>query len=67
MSGRTLGECHFLLVSPQGERLHWELAVKCYLCAATAAPGGAERLCRPQFGRSFRSEVLVPGGPINCR
>ncbi len=35
VSGRTLGECDFLLVSPEGERLHWELAVKCYLCAAT--------------------------------
>ncbi|WP_323120744.1 DUF1853 family protein [Burkholderia alba] len=34
--GRTLGECDFLIETEQGERLHWELAVKCYLCAATS-------------------------------
>lgn len=35
--GRTLGECDFLLETPAGERLHWELAVKCYLHAGGAA------------------------------
>ncbi len=30
-AGRTLGECDFLLSNSEGRRLHWELAVKCYL------------------------------------
>ena len=29
--GRTLGECDFLVETAGGRRLHWELAVKCYL------------------------------------
>ncbi|HTH59217.1 MAG TPA: DUF1853 family protein [Paraburkholderia sp.] len=29
--GRTLGECDFLVETSRGRRLHWELAVKCYL------------------------------------
>jgi uncharacterized protein len=29
--GRTLGECDFLVETSDGRRLHWELAVKCYL------------------------------------
>nr|WP_120296249.1 DUF1853 family protein [Paraburkholderia sp. BL23I1N1] len=32
-SGVTLGECDFLVATQQGARLHWELAVKCYLHA----------------------------------
>lgn len=32
-AGVTLGECDFLLSSRAGARLHWELAVKCYLHA----------------------------------
>ena len=32
-AGRTLGECDFLVESASGRRLHWELAVKCYLHA----------------------------------
>ncbi|WGS51822.1 DUF1853 family protein [Paraburkholderia sp. D15] len=31
--GITLGECDFLLQTRQGVRLHWELAMKCYLHA----------------------------------
>lgn len=31
--GVTLGECDFLVCTHVGERLHWELAVKCYLHA----------------------------------
>ncbi|RFU45704.1 DUF1853 family protein [Paraburkholderia sp. DHOC27] len=31
--GVTLGECDFLVESRAGQRLHWELAVKCYLHA----------------------------------
>jgi len=30
-AGRTLGECDFLVETNRGRRLHWELAVKCYL------------------------------------
>jgi hypothetical protein len=30
-AGVTLGECDFLLRTRDGRRLHWELAVKCYL------------------------------------
>ncbi len=30
-NGRTLGECDFLVETVAGARLHWELAVKCYL------------------------------------
>ncbi|MFL9906211.1 DUF1853 family protein [Paraburkholderia sp. RL17-337-BIB-A] len=32
-AGVTLGECDFLVTTQQGARLHWELAVKCYLHA----------------------------------
>ncbi|WP_408244289.1 DUF1853 family protein [Paraburkholderia phytofirmans] len=32
-AGVTLGECDFLVRTRQGARLHWELAVKCYLHA----------------------------------
>lgn len=31
--GLTLGECDFLVQTRTGQRLHWELAVKCYLHA----------------------------------
>jgi len=49
-AGVTLGECDFLLNTQQGARLHWELAVKCYLhagqvdaehAAHRSAPGSA--------------------------
>ncbi|RZF26842.1 DUF1853 family protein [Paraburkholderia sp. UYCP14C] len=39
-AGLTLGECDFLVRTRQGARLHWELAVKCYLHAGDA--NGAE-------------------------
>lgn len=32
-AGVTLGECDFLVQTASGRRLHWELAVKCYLHA----------------------------------
>jgi len=32
LAGRTIGECDFLVETSRGRRLHWELAVKCYLC-----------------------------------
>ena len=34
-SHTTLGEIDFLLYSPSGQRLHWELAVKFFLCQVT--------------------------------
>ena len=47
-AGVTLGECDFLVQTQQGARLHWELAVKCYLHAgesgAQAATHPAARL-----------------------
>jgi hypothetical protein len=36
-AGVTLGECDFLVQSRQGARLHWELAVKCYLHAGNGS------------------------------
>jgi len=33
VAGRTIGECDFLVETGSGRRLHWELAVKCYLYA----------------------------------
>ncbi|KVC35659.1 DUF1853 family protein [Burkholderia pseudomultivorans] len=36
-NGHTLGEVDFLVDTPDGRRLHWELAVKCYLCAPVHA------------------------------
>ncbi|NKJ51318.1 hypothetical protein CIC12_32300 [Burkholderia sp. SG-MS1] len=44
-AGVTLGECDFLVESRQGARLHWELAVKCYLHAGDGrgqGPGAAQ-------------------------
>ncbi|MEK6424846.1 MAG: DUF1853 family protein [Burkholderia gladioli] len=53
VSGRTLGECDFLLVAPDGERLHWELAVKCYLCAATAGEAALRDYVGPNLADRF--------------
>lgn len=35
LAGRTIGECDFLVETASGRRLHWELAVKCYLHVGT--------------------------------
>jgi uncharacterized protein len=43
-AGVTLGECDFLLETRQGARLHWELAVKCYLHAGEVGPQSTARL-----------------------
>ncbi|MGF6749797.1 DUF1853 family protein [Paraburkholderia sp. MM5482-R1] len=43
-AGLTLGECDFLVRTRQGARLHWELAVKCYLHAGDANGAEAARL-----------------------
>ncbi|ANB73155.1 hypothetical protein AYM40_12840 [Paraburkholderia phytofirmans OLGA172] len=42
--GVTLGECDFLVQTRQGARLHWELAVKCYLHAGESRTQSAARL-----------------------
>ena len=43
-AGVTLGECDFLLQTQQGARLHWELAVKCYLHAGDVSSQTPVRL-----------------------
>ena len=43
-AGLTLGECDFLVQTRRGARLHWELAVKCYLHAGGTNEGEAARL-----------------------
>ena len=48
-AGRTLGECDFLIETPGGSRLHWELAVKCYLHA-----GGGEALLADYVGPNLQ-------------
>lgn len=43
-AGVTLGECDFLVQTRRGARLHWELAVKCYLHAGDGHAQLAARL-----------------------
>ncbi|WP_442793398.1 DUF1853 family protein [Paraburkholderia sp. HP33-1] len=43
-AGLTLGECDFLVRTREGARLHWELAVKCYLHAGDTSGVQAARL-----------------------
>ncbi|WDD93752.1 DUF1853 family protein [Burkholderia sp. FERM BP-3421] len=51
--GRTLGECDFLLETMDGARLHWELAVKCYLCAAEAGTAALADFVGPNLADRF--------------
>ncbi|MFM0730800.1 DUF1853 family protein [Paraburkholderia sediminicola] len=47
-AGVTLGECDFLVQTQQGARLHWELAVKCYLHAGESrAQSAAQPAMQP--------------------
>ncbi|TAM32488.1 MAG: DUF1853 family protein [Paraburkholderia sp.] len=77
-AGHTLGECDFLVETRDGQRLHWELAVKCYLhcgdAQATLAdfvgPGLRDRLDRKrthlidhQLRLSEREEFVSLGFP----
>jgi hypothetical protein len=48
-AGRTLGECDFLVETATGRRLHWELAVKCYLHA-----GGARTMLADYVGPNLQ-------------
>jgi len=55
-AGRTLGECDFLVRTPDGRRLHWELAVKCYLHTGNASATLADFVgpnLRDRFDRKF--------------
>jgi uncharacterized protein len=54
--GRTLGECDFLVETSDGRRLHWELAVKCYLHtgdARTTLAGFVGPNLRDRFDRKL--------------
>ncbi|AHI65917.1 DUF1853 family protein [Burkholderia thailandensis] len=52
-NGRTLGECDFLIETARGERLHWELAVKCYLCIAAAGAASLADFVGPNLADRF--------------
>ncbi|VWC95575.1 hypothetical protein BLA18112_03627 [Burkholderia lata] len=60
-NGKTLGEVDFLVDSPDGQRLHWELAVKCYLCAPVQAGASLADFVGPNLVDRFdrkRSRLL---------
>lgn len=66
----TLGECDFLLEGHGGERLHWELAVKCYLYvdepgaeSAEAAPATAAHDAAPVAAGTDYSSLARYVGP----
>lgn len=79
MQKQTVGECDFLLEDTEGRRLHWELAVKCYLHVGAADPlagfvGPAlgdrldiklRRMLEHQLPLSGRADyaALLPPGP----
>ena len=51
-AGVTLGECDFLVETRRGARLHWELAVKCYLHAGAERGQGVAQVSTPLFAPS---------------
>ena len=54
----TLGEIDFLLHSPSGQHLHWELAVKFFLCQATGpAPAQLRDFVGPDSDETFDQKV----------
>lgn len=60
-NGKTLGEVDFLVDAPDGRRLHWELAVKCYLCAPVQAGASLADFVGPNLVDRFdrkRSRLL---------
>ncbi|HDR9506778.1 DUF1853 domain-containing protein [Burkholderia cepacia] len=60
-NGLTLGEVDFLVDAPGGQRLHWELAVKCYLCAPVRAGASLADFVGPNLVDRFdrkRSRLL---------
>lgn len=55
-AGHTLGECDFLVRTSDGRRLHWELAVKCYLHTGNVSTTLADFVgpnLRDRFDRKF--------------
>ena len=54
----TLGEIDFLLHSPSGQRLHWELAVKFFLCQAIGpTPAQLRDFVGPDSDETFDQKV----------
>lgn len=53
----TLGEIDFLLNSRDGQALHWELAVKFFLCTATGEEAGAADFIGPDRAETLPSKL----------
>jgi uncharacterized protein len=71
----TQGELDFLLANAQGQRLHWELAVKFFLCTATGVvaaptdfigPNGVETLAHKWHKLFARQLTHTPPAPWNA-
>jgi len=64
-ANQTLGECDFLLETHDGLRLHWELAVKCYLFVDEPS-GGSEAESEPgEAALASPSHRLSPDATIS--
>jgi uncharacterized protein len=72
----TQGELDFLLTNAQGQHLHWELAVKFFLCTATGdvatpadfiGPNGVETLAHKWHKLFARQLTHTPPAPWNAR
>lgn len=72
----TQGELDFLLISAQGQHLHWELAVKFFLCTATGdvatptdfiGPNGVETLAHKWHKLFARQLTHTPPEPWNAQ
>jgi uncharacterized protein len=68
----TQGELDFLLTDAQGQRLHWELAVKFFMCTATGdvatpedfiGPNGVETLAQKWHKLFARQLTHMPPAP----
>jgi hypothetical protein len=65
-AGVTQGECDFLLHTQEGARLHWELAVKCYLHAGdvnartASQSGGCSTAPLPSSASPLTSSLTSP-------
>ncbi|WP_321952908.1 DUF1853 family protein [Paraburkholderia bannensis] len=60
--GRTIGECDFLVETQCGQRLHWELAVKCFLHAG--APGETVSRLADYVGPNLRDRLDLKFGHL---
>lgn len=60
--GRTIGECDFLVETETGRRLHWELAVKCFLHAG--APGETVSRLADYVGPNLRDRLDLKFGHL---